>query len=73
MAIEGCDSQVGNMLFDDGSTMNDLIGRCGGRASNHDHFVSCVAGLATGWEMAGFISGVEHGRVQRCAARSSIP
>lgn len=73
IAIDDCAAGVANRLFDDGCTMADLIARCGRRAANHGQFTSCVAGLTTGWEMAGFIEGREVGRIQRCAGLAAIP
>lgn len=70
--IDGCDSGVGNVLFDDGCTMADLIGQCVDAASNHGGFVNCVARLANEWRAAGLISGRERGRIQMCAAGAEI-
>jgi len=71
--IDGCGSGVGNVLFDDGCTMADLIAECAEGASNHGDFVSCVAHLTNEWKQAGLITGQEKGAIQSCAAQSTIP
>ena len=73
VVIDGCDSGVANLLFDDGCTMADLIAECAANASNHGGFVSCVAQLTNGWKQEGLISGQEKGAIQSCAAQSRIP
>lgn len=71
--IDGCDSGVENLLLDGGCTMTDEIAECAASARNHGAFVSCVAHLTNRWKRDGLISGAEKGRIQSCAARSSIP
>ena len=71
--IDGCDSGVGNLLFEYGCTMAGLIAACADGAANHGQFVSCVAHLTNEWKRAGLITGQEKGRIQSCAARSDIP
>ncbi len=73
IVIDGCDSGVGNLLFEDGCTMADLIAVCAEGAVNHGQFVSCVALLTIEWKRAGLITGQEEGRIESCAARSDIP
>ncbi len=73
VVIDGCDSGVENMLFDDGCTMADLIAECADGASNHGGFVSCVAELTNEWKQQGIISGQEKGAIQSCAAQADIP
>jgi hypothetical protein len=71
--IAGCDSGVGNILFDDGCTMTDHIDQCAIGAKNHGKFVSCVAKLTNYWKKNKFIRGKEKGSIQHCAAKSHIP
>ncbi len=66
--IDGCDSGVGNLLFEDGCTMADLIAECAEGAVNHGQFVSCVALLTIEWRNAGLINGQEMGSIESCAA-----
>ena len=73
IVIDGCDSGVENLLFDDGCTMADLIAECAAGASNHGDFVSCVAHLSNEWKHAGLITGQEKAAIQSCAAQSNIP
>ena len=73
IVIDDCDSGVGNMLFDDGCTMADLIAECADNAKNHGGFVSCVAHLTNEWKQAGLITGKEKGAIQSCAAQADIP
>jgi len=73
IVIDGCDSQVLNVLGDDGCTMADQVAHCADGAENHGDFVSCVAHLTNDWNWDGLISGYQKGRLQRCAAQSDIP
>ncbi len=66
--IDGCDSGVGNPLFEDGCTMADMIAECTDGAANHGQFVSCVALLTIEWRNAGLINGQEMGSIESCAA-----
>ena len=73
IVIDGCDTGIDNLLFEDGCTMADRIAQCADEASNHGEFVSCVAHLTNEWRSARLITGQEKGRIQRCAAQASIP
>ncbi|MCH8343510.1 MAG: FG-GAP repeat protein [Planctomycetes bacterium] len=73
IVIDGCDSGVGNLLFEDGCTMADLIAECADGAANHGAFVSCVAHLTNEWSRAGLITGQEKGAIRSCAAQADIP
>jgi hypothetical protein len=73
VVIDGCDSGVVNVLFDDGCTMSDLIWFCAEDAINHDEFVSCVAQISNEWHQGGIISGQEKGAIQSCAAQADLP
>ena len=68
--IDGCDTGVDNLLFDDGCTMADRIAECADAATSHGEFVACVAALTNEWKNNGLISGKEKGRIQRCAAHT---
>jgi hypothetical protein len=71
--IDGCDSGVTNSFVTACSTMNDLIADCADTATNHGDFVSCVAHLTNQWKADGLITGKQKGKIQKCAAQSSIP
>ncbi len=71
--IDGCDTGVDNMLFDDGCTMADLIAECGDGASNHGAFVRCVQQLNKDWQDARLISRREKVAIQNCATQANIP
>ncbi len=73
IVIDGCNSEVANVLDGDGCTMLDHIAQCAADARNHGAFVSCVAHLTNEWKRAGLISGAEKGRIQSCAAHADIP
>ena len=73
VVIDGCDSGVANVLFDDGCTISDLIAECAAGANNHGQFVSCVAQLTKALKRQGIISGQEKGAIQSCAAQADIP
>ncbi len=68
IVIGGCDSGVGNLLFEDGCTMADMVAECADGAVFHGQFVSCVALLAVQWRNAGLINDSEIGAIDRCAA-----
>ncbi len=71
--IDDCETHVGNVIFEDGCAMADLIASCGDGAQNHGEYVRCVADLTRDWRRSGLISPRQQGRVQRCAARADIP
>lgn len=74
VVIDGCDSSVANMLFDDGCTIADLIDELASSASNHGDFVSAVAHLTNDLKKDGVISGEEKGMIQSCGAeQAGIP
>jgi hypothetical protein len=71
--IDGCDSGVGNLLFEDGCTMRDLIDECAIGVTKHGDFASCVSHLTNDWKKDGLISGSDKGAMQSCAGQSDIP
>jgi hypothetical protein len=71
--IDGCDSGVGNHLFDDGCTMADRVAECAADAGNHRSFVSCVAQLTHDWVDESVITPRDKGPIQRCAAQADLP
>lgn len=71
--IDGCDSNVSNHVFADGSTMMDMILLCAANTSNHGEFVSCVSALTNQWKKAGLITGAQKGSIMACAANAAIP
>lgn len=73
VVIDGCDSGVENVLFEDGCTILDLIFFCADDANNHGDFVSCVAHLTNDLVQQGIISGQQKGAIQSCAAQADIP
>ena len=73
VAIDGCDSGVGNAVFSNGCRISDLIADCADGAGNHGAFVSCVAHVTNSLKKSGAISGRDKGAIQSCAARASIP
>ncbi len=73
VAIDGCDSGVGNTLGADGCTISDLVGMCATGVNNHGQYVSCVAQLTRDLKKAGEISGADKGAINSCAAQSNLP
>jgi hypothetical protein len=73
VVIDGCDSGVDNVLFDDGCTILDLIWQCAEDAKNHGQFVSTVAHVLKDLKKDGTISGEEKGAIQICAEGADIP
>jgi hypothetical protein len=70
ISIYSCDSEVENLLLDDGCSLSDLITECDQTRKIHGMFVSCVSRLTNGWKKEGWISFREKGTIQRCAAKS---
>ena len=70
IVIAGCDSGVGNHLFDDGCTMADRIGECAEGARNHKAFERCVKHLTKEWVREDLISKQERRAIRRCADRA---
>ena len=73
VVIDGCDSGVENMLFDDGCTISDLIWQCAEDAKNHGQFNSAVSHILNDLKKDGTISGEEKGEIQICAEGADIP
>ncbi len=73
IAVDGCQTDVANKLFDDGCTMADRITECAAAAGNHGDFVSCVAQLTHDLTDQGVLTPRDKGPIQRCAAQASLP
>ncbi|MFC1592230.1 thrombospondin type 3 repeat-containing protein [Thermodesulfobacteriota bacterium] len=73
VVLDDCDTEITNILFDDGCTMNDLTGLCAYYVKNHGQFVSCVAHFTNKWKREGLITGKEKSIIQKCAAKADIP
>jgi hypothetical protein len=73
VVIDGCNSRVPNTVFPTGCTISDLIAECAEGASNHGHFVSCVAHVTNDLKKAGTITDQQKGAIQSCAAQANIP
>lgn len=73
VVIDGCDSGVDNVLFDNGCTISDLAAACADGAGNHGQYVSCIAHLTNELKKDGVISGRDKGRIQSCAAKADLP
>ena len=71
--IDGCESDVENVLVNNGCKMSDLIYECADIAENHGKFASCVTHLTNDWKKHGLISESEKDTIQSCAAQANIP
>jgi hypothetical protein len=71
--IDGCDSGVDNILFEDGCTLADLTEECAQTTRSHGKFSSCVSHLANDLKKQGDLAGRDKGKLQSCAARSRLP
>ena len=71
--IDDCDTGVDNVVFDDGSTLSDLIDEVADGAQNHGKFVSGVAALKNEWRKTGVVSAEDAEAIQHCAAAASLP
>jgi hypothetical protein len=68
VSIAGCETSVPNVLFEDGSTINDLIDEIAKDARNHGAFVSGVAHLKNQLRKTGILDPGQVAAIQRCAA-----
>lgn len=73
IVIQGCDSGVKNTTFSTGCRISDFVKSCAASAKNHGDFVSCVAEISQQMRLLGAIDKNELGKIQSCAARSSLP
>ena len=75
--IESCDTGIVNTVNSMGCTLadliDDIIDECSDGAKNHGKFVSCVAHETNMLKRAKTISGKQKGKIQSCAAHSSLP
>ena len=73
VVIDGCDSGIDNMIFENGCSVADMVDGCADGAASHGRFVRCVAHLGNTLKKLGLISGREEGRLTQCAAGADIP
>src|SRR5688500_1830047 len=71
--LDGCDSEVPNIVLPGGATISDLITECAAGANSHGQFVSCVSHATANLMKAGTITGKQRSEIQRCAAQADIP
>ena len=73
VVIDGCDSEVPNILLSSGSTISELVAACAEGANNHGKFVICVDVLIKDLKKDGDITGHEKDAIHKCAAHANIP
>jgi hypothetical protein len=73
VVIDGCDSEVANILLPTGCSLSDEIAMCAANAENHGKFVSCVSHMTNDLKKDGIITGKEKSAIQSCAAQANIP
>ena len=73
VVIDGCDSEVANILLPTGYSLSDEIAMCAASAENHGKFVSCVSHMTNDLKKDGIITGKEKSAIQSCAAQANIP
>lgn len=75
--IEWCDSQVINVIFNDGCSLADLVDMvvtyCTENSPHHGKFASCFSRNSNELKSDGIISGQEQGALQSCAAQVNLP
>jgi hypothetical protein len=71
--IDECDSDVPNLVFDDGCTIADLVMHCAEGAKNHGMFVKCVTQVSRDLERAGAISKKQQSALKQCAVTAHQP
>ena len=72
VVIDGCDSEVTNILLPKGYSLSDEIAMCAASAGNHGQFVSCVSHMTNDLRNDGIITGKEKGAILSCAAQANI-
>jgi len=73
VVIDGCNSEVPNIVVPGGSTIADLVAECTADATNHGQFVSCVSHVTNDLKKTGTITGQQKSAIQKCAAQADIP
>ncbi len=71
--IDGFDTGVPNLFFEDGCTSADLIADSAELAANQGEFIRLVAQQAIAWKKAGYITGNEMGAIVSGAAQAGNP
>ncbi len=71
--LDGCNSNVNNVVFVNGCSITDLVLQCADGARNHGAFVSCVSHLTNDLKKAGYITGSGKGAIQSCASGADLP
>jgi hypothetical protein len=70
VVIDGCDSGVPNILFDDGCTISDNIAELARSATNHGKCASAVSHYTNDLKKDGVISGKQKGAIQSCVGQA---
>lgn len=73
VVIDGCDSEVTNILLPKGYSLADEIAMCAESAKNHGKFMSCVSHMTNDLKKDGIITGKEKDAILSCAAKASLP
>jgi hypothetical protein len=73
VVIDGVDTGVPNLLFENGATIADWINELAAEAVNHGHFVSNVAKLANALRKDGTLTNKESAALKRGAAKAEVP
>lgn len=73
IVINGCDTNVANIIFDDGCTMADVIAECQNSIQRIEigKNVSCTIDHANEWLRSRLITGREYSQIVTCAANSN--
>ncbi|MHC5004177.1 MAG: hypothetical protein ACYTJ0_13765 [Planctomycetota bacterium] len=71
--IDGCDTEIENLMLDAGCTLADRIAACAADAPNHGQFVKCVVHLAKRLRKDGLLSKDDAARLKKCAAHADLP
>ncbi len=70
IVVGGTDTGVGNLLFTNGCTIQDLLNNAAAAAGNHGAFVSSVTQLLNDLRAAGIISNAERKAIHQAAVHS---
>lgn len=73
VVIDGADTGVENILFENGGTLADFINALAAEASDHGGFAGSVADLANALRKDGTLTNKESAALKKWAAKSSLP
>jgi len=69
LTIHGCDTDVVEVVLEDGCTMTEALAVCEVGLRHHGDYERCVTGVGNAWKKGHVITSREYGRIASCAAQ----